>query len=91
MAVGGYVSGPTLINMDPLEPLDGGPSHYFESEHYWERVSVLTLSEDQIITERKQVVRCAGCHIERCGGVNEDNPCILAKGHGGKHYPLDEV
>ena len=98
----GYIEGPTLANdVDPW-PLgwewewgwnadepdkrrravridDGHP-------HEWERC--LLLADGPRRYRDEHVVRCAVCHVPRCGHSGDEDPCMERRHHKGLHIYL---
>lgn len=52
--------------------------------HHWEVVTVALGWRDC-----ENVVRCATCHVPRCGHWSDENPCMERRHHDGLHLFLD--
>lgn len=81
----GYKVGPTLEpNEAPwpsmweqqLADIDDG------HEHQWECVLISPAFKGQRFEE---VVRCATCHVPRCGHSGDEDPCMMRRHHPWQH------
>lgn len=84
----GYAIGPNL-------PPDERPWPYsWEQDpriddghaHAWELVLLQGDGRHRRYTE--EVVRCASCHVPRCGHSRDDDPCMERRHHRGLHIHL---
>lgn len=54
--------------------------------HEWERVHLI--ADGRLRRFEEDVVRCATCHVPRCGGASVDDPCMERRHHRDMHIHL---
>lgn len=80
----GYVVGPTLAAGESPWPLQWESSVDEMCAHEWEIVSL----PEWHGRRAENVVRCAACHVPRCGESTCDDPCMERRHHHGLHIYL---
>jgi hypothetical protein len=83
----GYTDGPTLTHDEAPWPVgwEQDPRIDDGHAHQWERCTLLAGPQrhaDDI------VIRCAICHVPRCGHSTDDDPCMERRHHTGLHIHL---
>ena len=61
-----------------LQAIDDG------HEHQWECVLIPPAPARRL----EQVVRCAACHVPRCGHSDDEDPCMMRRHHPWQHVLL---
>jgi hypothetical protein len=79
----GYAAGPMLAAGELPWPIGWESTVDEACVHDWQRV---TLPEWHGPAEN--VVRCARCHVPRCGHTNDPDPCMERRHHDGLHIYL---
>ena len=98
----GFTEGPTLRHdedpwplgwewqwgWDQTEPDKRRPAVRIDDghAHEWERCRLL--ADGQRRLREEFVVRCASCHVPRCGHSNDDDPCMERRHHDSLHIYL---
>lgn len=82
----GYTEGPTLHHNEPPWPLLWEQDVDDTCAHEWERCLLLADGPQRGRTEH--VVRCAKCHVPRCGHSDDNDPCMERRHHRGVHVYL---
>lgn len=82
--VTGYVEGPTLAPDEAPWRILWESSVDEGCAHQWERVTVPSLRWRL----EESVIRCATCHVPRCGHSTDRDPCMERRHHDGVHIYL---
>lgn len=82
----GFRMGPTLHHDERPWPIMWEQSVDESCAHEWERCLLLADGPGRWQTE--EVVRCAACHVPRCGDVGDPDPCMERRHHDSLHIYL---
>lgn len=81
----GWVKGPTLTHSERPWPIMWEQLIDDSCAHLWERCLLLHGPER---ARTEFVIRCAKCHVPRCGHSQDDDPCMERRHHSGVHIYL---
>lgn len=85
----GYTEGPTLHHDEQPWPVmweHGAVPELDVCAHEWERILLLADGPQRYATE--EAVRCARCHVPRCGHTTDPDPCMERRHHKTLHIYL---
>ena len=81
----GYTEGPTLAHDEKPWPIMWEQNVDESCAHEWERCLLLAGPGR---AHEARVIRCALCHVPRCGHSEDSDPCMERRHHDSLHIYL---